>query len=107
MARGILPLAFYDGVSEPPAGADGSAGSTPDGLHAFQLTASDGSPERAFVLAATTANEKAQWMERLRALFAAAAVTRATAAATVARAAAASATAAVEGDAAPQAGSEE
>ena len=51
MARGILPLACYDGVSEPPAGADGSAGSTPDGLHAFQLTASDGSPERAFVLA--------------------------------------------------------
>tara|TARA_B100000795_G_scaffold116933_1_gene86923 strand:+ start:1377 stop:1682 length:306 start_codon:yes stop_codon:yes gene_type:complete len=101
MARGILPLAFYDGVSEPPAGADGSAGSTPDGLHAFQLTASDGSPERAFVLAATTANEKAQWMERLRALFAAAAVARTTAAA------AAAAAATVEGGAAPQAGSEE
>ena len=101
MARGILPLAFYDGVSEPPAGADGSAGSTPDGLHAFQLTASDGSPERAFVLAATTANEKAQWMERLRALFAAAAVARTKAAA------AAAAAATVEGGAAPQAGSEE
>ena len=96
MVRGILPLACYDGVSEPPAGADGSAGSTPDGLHAFQLTASDGSPERAFVLAATSADEKLQWMERLRALFAAAAVARATAAA------AAAAAAAVEDLTAPQ-----
>ena len=102
MVRGILPLASYDGVSELPAGADGSAGSTPDGLHAFQLTASDGSPERAFVLAATTAEEKLQWMERLRALFAAAAAARATAAA-----AAAAAAPAVDGGTAPQAGSEE
>ena len=101
MVRGILPLASYDGVSELPAGADGSAGSTPDGLHAFQLTASDGSPERAFVLAATTAEEKLQWMERLRALFAAAAAARATAAA------AAAAAPAVDGGTAPQAGSEE
>ena len=94
-ARGVVPLACYDGVSEPSAGA--SAGSTPDGLHAFQLNASDGSPERAFVLAATTADEKVQWMERLRALFAAAAVARA-----VATAAAA---AAVDGGTAPRAGS--
>ena len=53
------------------------------------------------LLAATTAEEKLQWMERLRALFAAAAAARATAAA------AAAAAPAVDGGTAPQAGSEE
>jgi len=68
-ARGIVPLACYDDVSEPPAGGVGSV--TPQGLHAFQLSAGDGGPERAFVLAAATAEEKRQWMDRLRELFAA------------------------------------
>ena len=51
-------------------------GSTPEGLHAFQLSAGDGNPDRAFVLAAATAEEKRLWMERFGAIFAAAAAAR-------------------------------
>lgn len=67
-ARGIVPLVCYDGVSEPPLGVAGD--STPEGLHAFQLSAWDGSPERAFVLAAASDEEKREWMDRLRGFFA-------------------------------------
>ena len=65
VAAGVLPLAAYDGVADaaPPRGE----------LHAFQLTAAggDGDPERSFVLAASSAEEKAAWVARLQATFAA------------------------------------
>ena len=65
VARGVVPLACYDGVgdaeapppslSTPPTSPSAGHTGTPDSLHAFQLTAADGNPDRAFVVAAQTA----------------------------------------------------
>ena len=64
VAAGVLPLAAYDGVADAPPPKPGT--------HAFQLTAAGGGgAERAFVLAASSAEEKAAWAARLQATFAA------------------------------------
>ena len=56
-ARGIIPLCSYARVEE--AHAPGPS------LHAFQLAARSGAQDSAFVLAASSAEEKEAWMARL------------------------------------------
>jgi len=58
-ACGFLPLHCYAGVADAP--------SPGDGLHAFQLTHTSDDPNRAYVLAAASAEDKAAWMQQLAA----------------------------------------